>query len=276
MPMQQLPTYAIAHGGGPWPWLKDLMSVDWEPLERSLQAIPQEIGEPPRAILMVTAHWETPVFTFGASPAPSMLYDYSGFPPHTYTIDYPAPGDLATAEAAAELLTSVGIAAAFDTERGFDHGTFVPAHVMYPDASIPIVQMSVRSDFDPVAHIEAGRALAPLRDQGVLIVGSGYPSYHNLSAMGPAAREHSIAFDQWLTDAVTSEAGPARSNRLAEWANAPSARIAHAREEHFLPLLVAAGAAEAEPAEAQYHESNAMGAGIASSSYRFGRAAMAP
>ncbi|MEM9521688.1 MAG: class III extradiol ring-cleavage dioxygenase [Actinomycetota bacterium] len=274
--MQQLPTYAIAHGGGPWPWLKDLMSVDWGPLEASLQSIPGEISQPPKAIVMVTAHWEEPVFTLAAHPAPGMLYDYFGFPAETYDIHYPAPGDPSLAAAAARQLEASGLDAALDHDRGFDHGTFVPAHVMYPDASVPIVQMSVRADFDPAAHIEAGRALAPLRDQGVLIVGSGYPSYHNLSAMGPAAREHSIAFDQWLTDAVTSEAGPARSNRLAAWANAPSARIAHAREEHFLPLLVAAGAAEAEPAEAQYHESNAMGAGIASSSYRFGRAAMAP
>ena len=266
-----LPTYAIAHGGGPWPWIKQKMPMDWAPLERSLEAIPAEIdGAPPKAVLMVTAHWEAPVFMVGSNPAPGMIYDYGGFPPETYEIEYPAPGDPDVAAAAVDLLRGADLAAGLDPDRGFDHGTFVPAYVMYPDATMPIVQMSVRADFDPAAHLAAGRALAPLRDEGVLIVGSGYPSYHNLSAMGPAAHEHSIAFDTWLTEAVVGGAGAERSNQLARWAEAPSARIAHAREEHFLPLLVAAGAAEDEAAAAQYHETDAMGAGIASSSYRFG------
>ena len=265
-----LPTYAIAHGGGPWPWIKDQMGIDWEPLETSLAAIPREVGVRPTAVLMVTAHWEAPTFMLGSNPAPGMIYDYGGFPPETYTIEYPAPGHPETATAAADLLSDAGLAVGVDPERGFDHGTFVPAFVMYPDASVPVVQMSVRADFDPEAHLAAGRALAPLRDQGVLIVGSGYPSYHNLSAMGPAAHEHSVAFDGWLTDAVVGRTGADRSTRLCDWTDAPSARIAHRREEHFLPLLVAAGAAEGEDAVAQYHETDAMGVGIASSSYRFG------
>lgn len=265
-----LPTYAIAHGGGPWPWMKDQMGIDWNPLETSLAAIPDEVGVRPTAVLMVTAHWEAPTFMVGSNPSPGMIYDYGGFPPHTYSIEYPAPGHPETATAAADLLRAAGVAVGVDTDRGFDHGTFVPAFVMYPDASVPIVQMSVRADFDPAAHIEAGRALAPLREQGVLIVGSGYPSYHNLSAMGPAAHEHSAAFDGWLTDAVVGRTGADRSQRLIDWTDAPSARIAHRREEHFLPLLVAAGAAESENAVAQYHETDAMGVGIASSSYRFG------
>lgn len=265
-----LPTYAIAHGGGPWPWMKDQMGIDWNPLETSLAAIPGEIGVRPTAVLMVTAHWEAPTFMVGSNPSPGMIYDYGGFPPHTYSIEYPAPGHPETATAAADLLRDAGIAVGVDADRGFDHGTFVPAFVMYPDASVPVVQMSVRADFDPTAHIDAGRALAPLREQGVLIVGSGYPSYHNLSAMGPAAHEHSVAFDGWLTDAVVSRTGADRSQRLIDWTDAPSARIAHRREEHFLPLLVAAGAAESEDAVAQYRETDAMGVGIASSSYRFG------
>jgi len=270
MSLTTLPTYALAHGGGPWPWIKDRMGIDWEQLETALAAIPHEVEVRPAAILMVTAHWETRTFALGSHPAPGMLYDYGGFPPETYTIEYPAPGHPDTATAAAELLREAGLAAELDAERGFDHGTFVPAFVMYPDASVPVVQMSVRADFDPEAHLAAGRALAPLRDQGVLIVGSGYPSYHNLSAMGPAAHEHSVAFDGWLTDAIVGRTGADRSDRLRDWSGAPSARIAHRREEHFLPLLVAAGAAESEEAVAQYHETDAMGIGIASSSYRFG------
>lgn len=265
-----LPTYAIAHGGGPWPWIKDAMPVDWEPLETSLEAIPAEVGTVPKAILMITAHWEAPIFMVGSNPNPGMIYDYGGFPPKAYEIVYDAPGEPLVAKQAVELLHHAGMPAGLDAERGFDHGTFVPAYVMYPDASVPVVQMSVRADFDPEAHLDAGRALAPLREQGVLIVGSGYPSYHNLSSMGPAAHEHSVAFDGWLTDTVVGHAGAERSDRLRAWDVAPSARIAHRREEHFLPLLVAAGAAEAEQASAQYHETNALGVGIASSSYRFG------
>ena len=270
MSLTPLPTYAIAHGGGPWPWIKDQMGIDWEPLETSLAAIPHELDVRPTAILMVTAHWETRTFALGSHPAPGMLYDYGGFPPETYTIEYSAPGDPGTATAAAELLRDAGLPAGLDPERGFDHGTFVPAFVMYPDASVPVVQMSVRADFDPEAHLAAGRALAPLRERGVMIVGSGYPSYHNLSAMGPAAHEHSVAFDGWLTDTIVGRTGADRLDRLRDWTGAPSARIAHRREEHFLPLLVAAGAAESEEAVAQYHETNARGIGIASSSYRFG------
>ncbi|MEM9039277.1 MAG: class III extradiol ring-cleavage dioxygenase [Actinomycetota bacterium] len=244
--------------------------MDWAPLERSLQAIPLEVQSPPEVILMITAHWETRGFSVGSHPSPGMIYDYGGFPRETYEIVYDAQGHAGVAERAAELLRDRGLAAELDADRGFDHGTFVPMYVMYPDASVPVVQMSVRADFDPAAHLEAGRALTPLRAEGVLIVGSGYPSYHNLSAMNAAAKGHSIAFDGWLTETVVGHVGAERSARLERWAEAPSARIAHAREEHFVPLLVAAGAADHEPAVRQYHETDAYGVGAVSSSYRFG------
>ena len=264
-----LPTYAIAHGGGPWPWIKDAMPVDWSELERSLAAIPSEIAETPRAVLMVTAHWEADAFTVGTHPRPPMLYDYWGFPPQTYEIEYPAPNDLQIADRVIELLAGAGLPTDRDPERGFDHGTFVPAYVMYPDADVPIVQMSIRGNFDPAEHLAAGRALAPLRDEGVLIIGSGLPSYHDLSNMGPASTEPSREFDSWLTETIVGHVGVDRADRLRAWAAAPSARRAHPREEHLIPLLVAVGAADAESGVRQYHEAAMMGATV-SSGYRLG------
>jgi len=266
----RLPTYAISHGGGPWPWIKDLMPVDWAPLETSLAGIPDELGATPRAVLAVTAHWEAPVFTVQGSPAPPMLYDYGGFPPHTYQIQYPAPGAPGIADRVTELLTDAGIANDRDDHRGFDHGTFVPLYVMYPEANVPVVQLSILQSFDPEAHLAAGRALAPLRDEGVLIVGSGLPSFHDLSSMGPASSEPSRIFDEWLTDTVVGTEGEERSKRLAHWDRAPAARRAHPREDHLIPLLVAAGAAESEAGVRNYHEAGSLGGFTTSSVYRFG------
>ena len=266
----RLPTYAISHGGGPWPWIKDLMPVDWEPLEVALQAIPAELPETPKAILVVTAHWEAPVFTVQASSEPGMIYDYGGFPPETYQIQYPAPGHPEVANRVNELLTEAGLPNAQHPTRGYDHGTFVPLYVMFPDADVPIVQMSILQSFDPEAHLAAGRALAPLRDEGVLIVGSGLPSYHDLSRMGPFSEVPSRIFDEWLTETVVDTSGDERSKRLAHWDRAPSARDAHPREDHFIPLLVAAGAAEDDAGVRNYHERGSLGGHTTSSAYRFG------
>lgn len=264
---KRLPSYAISHGGGPWPWMTDAMGVDWGPLEASLAAIPGELPEPPKAVLMVTAHWETDTFTVQGHATPSMIYDYGGFPPETYEIVYPAPGQPQVAGRAAELLAAAGLPTVVDPDRGFDHGTFVPAYVMYPDADVPIVQLSILASFDPALHLAAGRALAPLRDEGVLIVGSGLPSYHNLSSMGAEGIEPSRAFDAWLTETMVGYGGAERSQRLARWATAPGARQAHPREDHFVPLLVAVGAAESDDAVRQYHEDSMFGQ-ITSSGYR--------
>lgn len=270
----RLPTYAISHGGGPWPWIKDLMPIDWSTLESSLAAIPAELGSTPRAILVVTAHWEAPAFIVQANPQPPMIYDYGGFPPETYEIQYPAPGEPAVADRVLELLDGAGLPTGRDDHRGFDHGTFVPMAVMYPEADVPVVQLSIHRDFDPALHLAAGRALAPLRDEGVLIVGSGLPTYHDLSNMGPAAAEPSAVFDRWLTETVVDHTGTERSERLVEWASAPSAREAHPREDHFIPLLVAVGAAEGEIGVRNYHETTMFGA-LTSSAYRVGELAAA-
>ena len=270
MSAERLPTYAISHGGGPWPWIKDLWPVDWEPLESALAAIPGELDSTPRAVLMVTAHWEASVFTVQTNPTPGMIYDYTGFPDFTYSIRYPAPGAPEIADQVMALLRDAGLPHAADPDRGFDHGTFAPMKAIYPDADMPTVQLSIRRDFDPAAHLALGRALAPLRDDGVLIVGSGFPSFHDLSKIGPEAIEPSKLFDTWLTETMVDHSGPARSARLLDWAAAPAARIAHPREDHLVPLLVAVGAAEAETGAVHYHESGALGGFLTSSGYRLG------
>jgi aromatic ring-opening dioxygenase catalytic subunit (LigB family) len=246
----------------------DQMPGNWTPLLNSLQAIPTEVGAAPRAVLAVTAHWEQPRFTVQNGTEPPMLYDYGGFPDFTYQIQYPAPGSPEVAEEAAALLEGAGFEVDRDSERGYDHGTFVPLAVMYPEADVPIVQMSLRADLDLMAHVEAGRALAPLRDREVLIVASGVPTFHNFNPDRPPA-EPAAAFDEWLTSSVVDLAGQDRTDRLLGWEQAPFARVCHGREEHLVPLFVAAGAAEEEPGFRQYHQEDLFDS-MAQSGYRFG------
>ncbi len=267
----RLPTYFISHGGGPWPWMKAEMGDTYARLEAALADMPRQVGRTPKAILMVSAHWEAPVFTVQANPRPPMIYDYGGFPPHTYSVHYDAPGSPALAQRVQQLLEAAGLPSAVDAERGYDHGMFSPMKAIYPEADVPVVQLSLKRGLSPAEHLALGRALAPLRDEDVLIVGSGL-SYHNLRAFGPQAAAPSKAFDDWLGDTVTGHAGEARSQGLADWAAAPAARIAHPREEHLIPLMVAVGAAEDEAGTRVYHENAFMG-GLTVSSYRFGAAA---
>jgi aromatic ring-opening dioxygenase catalytic subunit (LigB family) len=170
-----------------------------------------------------------------------MLYDYYGFPPESYRITWPAPGDPSLAERVRAVLDAAGIPSGSDPNRGFDHGTFVPLKVTYPEADVPTLQLSLKAGLDPEEHLAIGRALAPLRDEGVFIVASGM-SYHNLRAFHPSAAPVSEAFDAWLRETTVLDRAE-RERRLARWTSAPAARQAHPREEHLLPLMVAAGAA---------------------------------
>ena len=154
-----------------------------------------------------------------------------------------------------------------DEQRGFDHGTFSALYPAYPDADMPIVQLSLRHDLDPLAHLQAGRLLAPLREQGVLIVGSGL-SFHNLRAFNAQGAAAARAFDDWLRAAMALPAAE-RTAALLAWEKAPAARMAHPREEHLLPLMVVVGAAENDSASVPYHEDAFMGA-LAVTSFRFG------
>ena len=263
-----LPTYFISHGGGPWPWMKKEMGHAYDQLEASLADMPRQIGRTPRAILMVSAHWEAPAFTVMTHPRPPMIYDYGGFPAHTYQVRYDAPGEPAVAQRVRQLIEAAGLPAQSDAERGFDHGAFSPMAAIYPKADVPMLQLSLRQGLDAEEHLALGRALAPLRDENVLIVGSGL-SYHNLRAFGPQAAAPSKAFDDWLDRTVVDAVAAERDAGLRDWASAPAARIAHPREEHLLPLMVAVGAAQREAGTRIYHEDKFMG-GIAVSSFRFG------
>ena len=266
-PLHRLPTYFISHGGGPWPWMPE-MAAAMAPLAASLRAITQEIGGLPKAVLSVSGHWEAPRFTAMAAARPPMVYDYHGFPEHTYRIQYPAPGAPALADRIATLLHGAGIDAGLDSHQGYDHGTFAPLHVMYPDAQVPLLQLSLKQGYDPAEHLAVGRALAPLRDEGVLILGSGL-SFHNLRLRGPQSQAPSKAFDDWLHQTLEGLDPAARSAQLLRWEQAPAARIAHPQEDHLLPLMVALGAAESEAAHTVYHE-EASWTGWAVSSWRFG------
>ncbi len=265
-----LPTYFISHGGGPWPWMRAQTGATYDRLAASLADLPRRIGAAPRAVLMVSAHWEADAFTVQGHARPPMLYDYGGFPAHTYAVRYDAPGDPVLARRVQALIAGAGLPAAFDAARGFDHGTFSPMAAIYPAADVPVVQLSLRRGLDPAEHLALGRALAPLRREDVLIVGSGL-SYHNLRNFGPSARDASHAFDDWLDQAVVRTPPARRDAALVAREAAPAARLAHPREEHLIPLMVAAGAAGGEAAERIYHEDDFMG-GIAVSSFRFGAA----
>ncbi len=237
-------------------------------LEASLAAMPRQIGTTPAAVLMISAHWEEPEFTLTSNPKPPMIYDYGGFPDYTYHIHYDAPGDPKLAARVQGLLETAGIPARLDAERGFDHGAFTPLKVIYPGADVPVVQLSLKEGLDPATHLSMGRALAPLRDEGVLIVGSGL-SYHNLREFfSPRAWGPSKEFDAWLNGAVLGGSAADRGKLLTAWKTAPAARAAHPREEHLLPLMVAVGAAGDGSAELAYHEKDFLG-GITVSSYRF-------
>ncbi len=264
MTSSALPTFYISHGGGPWPWMQGPRYDAHIKLEAALRQLPQLAGATPKAVLMISAHWEEADFAVMSHPGPSMIYDYSGFPENTYQIRYAAPGAPALAERVHGLLKNAGIAARLDPARGFDHGAFVPMAVIYPDASVPLVQLSLKRGLDPEAHLAAGRALAPLRNEGVLIVGSG-SSYHNLRMLGPESKEPSAAFDDWLQRTLDGTAFDERTAALASWESAPSARVAHPREEHLLPLMVAVGAAERDVATRFYHENTFFGSSSMSS-----------
>ena len=245
------PTFFLPHGGGPCFFMEWTMGpVDtWDRMAAFLRGLVDTLPARPTAIVVLSGHWEAPAFTVSTDSNPALYFDYYGFPPHTYELRYPVPGAPALAHRIANLLGQAGLPSATESGRGLDHGVFVPFMLVAPEANIPIVQMSLKAGLDPAEHLAAGQALAPLRDENVLIAGSGM-SFHNLRAYGnPSGGPPSKSFDAWLTSAVA--APPAERNAaLAAWSDAPSARVAHPREEHLLPLMVAAGAAEQDQGRA--------------------------
>ncbi|WP_299762201.1 class III extradiol ring-cleavage dioxygenase [Ramlibacter sp.] len=261
----RFPVLFLSHGGGPWPWV-DGMKQMFAKTAREIAALPTRLPAKPKAVLVITGHWEAPQFSVSTAQRPPMDYDYSGFPEHTYHLQYPASGSPELAGRVRELLAGAGIASAEDPDRGYDHGTFVPMSLMYPDADVPVVLLSLKSDYDPAEHIRAGQALAPLRDEGVLILGSGL-TYHNMSGFGRAnSTPVADAFERYLHAAVSKPDPAERDRLLVDWEAAPAARLAHPREDHLLPLMVVAGAAGADVGE-QVFVDHVMQ--VAMASYRF-------
>lgn len=261
----RLPTLSIPHGGGPWPFMKDAFG-DPEPFDR-LEAWLQDIGrryhDQVKALLVISAHWEErqPTVHFGA--APGMLYDYGGFPDFTYRLKWPAPGAPAVASRVEELLKNAGFTPGREEARGYDHGTFVPLMVAYPKADLPVAQLSLVRSLDAAVHLALGKALEPLRDEGVLIVASGM-SYHNMRGFGtqdPRVAQTAKKFDDWLNAAVADPDPENRNRQLAAWAMAPGALESHPRSEHLVPLFVAAGAAGQDRGRTDY-SSDLMGVPI--------------
>jgi len=259
----KLPTYYIPHGGGPCffmspgsvradgsidasrmsDWLETPPNP-WTSLAAWLRELPATLPHTPRAVLVISGHWEADPVAVNVQTRPPLLFDYYGFPEHTYRLKYPAPGDPQLAADVRGLLAEAGIASGEDPQRGLDHGVFVPFLLLYPKADMPMVQLSLKQGLSPQDHLRLGAALAPLRARGVLIVGSGM-SFHNLrvrstdNTLIPGSQQ----FDDWLGHTVCQTDIAARNAGLANWSQAPAARYAHPREEHLLPLMVAAGAA---------------------------------
>ena len=263
---KSLPTLFIPHGGGPCFFMEWNPPDTWKKMAAWLGELAGSIGEKPKAMVVISGHWEEAQVSITGAANPPLIYDYAGFPPHTYELKYPAPGDAVLAQQIVDLLGEAGTAAHVDPHRGFDHGVFIPLKVVYPDANIPIVQLSLNAGLDSRMHINIGRALEPLRKQGILIVGSGM-SYHNMRGFGEGFREPSEEFDSWLTATVCAPDAQVRNNNLERWVTAPSARFAHPREEHLLPLMVAAGAAGSDVGVRIFSD---IVMGVRVSAYRFG------
>ena len=236
----------LSHGGGPLPLLGDPGHAE---MLDCLRQITAKIDKP-SAIIVISAHWESDVVAVTAAGAPSLIYDYYGFPPASYEITYPCPGHPTLARKIAVALESAHVAVEVDHERGLDHGVFVPLKIMYPEADIPVVQVSLHASLDPAIHLAVGSALSSALvhsdEPGLLLVGSGF-SFHNMAAFfaaGTAAsRADNEAFDTWLTETCGSPelSCDEREARLISWSAAPGARYCHPREEHLLPLHVCAG-----------------------------------
>lgn len=233
----------FSHGGGPLPILGD---NSHKAMVEFMEHFPSSI-EKPDAIIVISAHWEEHVATVLGAPNPVMLYDYYGFPEEAYHLDYPAPGNPDLAHRVVRILQENGIVSSIDDKRGFDHGLFIPLKLMYPEADIPSIQLSLIRGLDPAVHIKMGKALYELMDDNILVIGSGF-SFHNMRAFvwdGNNARDQANdLFQDWLVETCTVPSLKEETERrLIHWEDAPSARYCHPREEHLLPLHVCIGIA---------------------------------
>jgi 4,5-DOPA dioxygenase extradiol len=262
--MSRLPVLFVSHGS-------PMTALDPGRAGTAWRRMAREAGRP-RAVVIVSAHWETdlPMVTGGAHP--ETIHDFGGFPDALYAIRYPAPGAPDVAAEVVASLKAAGITAGIDGCRGLDHGAWVPLMHMFPDADVPVVQLSVQPARGAEHHIALGRAIAPLSAKGVLIVGSGHAT-HNLrdwrsNATGPSDLRYVGEFSEWIAQRLAS----GDDDALAAWKSAPDALRAHPSDEHFLPLLVAYGAAGERPQVERVH-AEIVGRALAMDAYRFSRAA---
>jgi 4,5-DOPA dioxygenase extradiol len=256
-PQMKFPTVFVNHGGGPMPLMGRQPDLVQNMKEIVKKLLPKE---PPSAIVLLSAHWESDPISITSSPNPPMLFDYYGFPPETYEYEYPASGDPKLAHRIHDLLSQQGLSSRLDDKRGYDHGVFVPLMIMFPSADIPVVQVSLDPSLDSKKNMDIGRALSPLRDDNILILGSGL-SFHNMGAFfnpTPETVQGSMDFNEWLKATILipenedfevwspeerSKHFDKRMEALENWEQAPGGRISHPREEHLLPLFMVAAAA---------------------------------
>ena len=246
----------VPHGGGPLPVLGH---QGHKAMVKFLENFNKKLDKP-SAIIVISAHWEEDEVKITGGTNPELIYDYYGFPEESYKITYPAPGNINLANKIKNLLEKNNIKSSLDKNRGFDHGVFIPLKILYPDASIPCVQISLLKGLDPKKHIEIGKALSGLVEENILIIGSGM-SFHNLkvflsnSKISNLEQKNINDFDQWLVKTCTDHnlTSKEREQELSNWQNAPSARFCHPREEHLVPLHVCAGI-KSNPAELVFND----------------------
>ncbi len=243
------------------------MRAAWQALETYLRGFMGRLAKRPSAIVIVSAHWEATKPTVNAGARPALLFDYAGFPDYTYALSWAAAGEPRLAARLRRLLGEAGIDSAEDTQRGWDHGVFIPMKVALPEADIPVVQLSLQQGLDPARHLAIGRALTPLRRDGVLIIGSGqtYHTMRGFAAVGSQGDPMAYAFDTWLCLQMTNPV--TRESALRQWEQAPGARYAQPHEDHLLPLMVVAGAASGEHGHVDFR-GQALGKPL--SGFRFG------
>lgn len=233
----RLPAIFLSHGSPTLP-LEQSPSVDF------LRQLGPALGRP-AAILMVSAHWDTARPAVSAAPAPETIYDFYGFPRELYRLRYPAPGAPQLAPRVADLLAAAGMKTDIDPDRGLDHGAWTPLFHMYPEANVPVTQLSIQWEQGAAHHVRVGEALRPLRDEGVLIIGSGGAT-HNLRELSyqrgnPVPQPWTVEFNEWLAEAVLAR----RTEDLIEYRKiAPFGAQNHPTDEHLIPIFVALGAGD--------------------------------
>lgn len=261
--MSRLPTLFVSHGS-------PMLTIEDGPAHRFLTTFGAKLGKP-RAILILSAHFEASIATVTTSKAPDTIYDFNGFPEALYSLEYPAPGDPDLAIEVCTLLEAGGMQTEMSASRGLDHGAWVPLSLMYPDSDLPVVQLSINPRLGPTYHFYLGELLQTLRDEGVLIIGSGSVT-HNLSHALHVKLDDSVPnwvteFQEWLAEAVIDN----RRNDIAQYrVLAPSATRNHPTEEHLLPLLCVMGASTADEPRRRIHSSVTYGA-LAMDAYLFGQ-----